>query len=379
VGDAIDWLESGEAAEEIPMAGDPESDGVLNVVFVNSEGDAWVGTFDAPDELLDPDEIEDVFSPGDPGVPSESEDGLLQPETPDNVGLHGSFAGGVTPNPASQQPSNATANLNPNAKVFGSDFLWPTTGWHNVTYPYRTNGYIRAENLPEVAEGSGTKVGPRHIVTAGHVLWDQGVNPGPSDDQAFWTDGWQATFTPGQDGLGVRPNGGPYRIQGAYFRTEWFVGLDQHYDTAIALVVDNATLVSMGWLGLCSSSGTAIEAENLKLYAYPRENCYYSPTGVNQPCGGYLYRDIATLNDDCDVEDSISTELMYTCDTLHGMSGGAVWRSQNNCAYGTHTRYLHDGDGDYNRAHRFNSNWVNWMIDEMICKTPSAYATYGGC
>jgi len=117
----------------------------------------------------------------------------------------------------------------------------------------------------------------------------------------------------------------------------------------------------------------------MKFYGYPAGICKNAPGGENQPCAGKMYRDIGQFNESCPIADSSATELMYTCDTQGGMSGAALWRSQNNCAYGTHNWWLIDDSGNYNRAHRFNSSWVSWMKTNVICASPSVYASYPGC
>lgn len=109
--------------------------------------------------------------------------------------------------------------------------------------------------------------------------------------------------------------------------------------------------------------------------AHDRIACFGAPpNGLNGPCGGYQYYDTGW----CDIQGVTATQVRYDCDTLPGMSGSALWayhKSGDPCIYAVHRS---EGTSAWNVGFRLTEFWVNTTVD-LICDTPSVYATYEGC
>ena len=88
-----------------------------------------------------------------------------------------------------------------------------------------------------------------------------------------------------------------------------------------------------------------------------------------------MYTDI----DACPIGEVDGPLMTTTCDTMEGMSGAALWGYLGGwpCIFATH--YAGDWHAQRNEASRFGKGWIQWIRENVICKYPSQYASYGGC
>lgn len=190
-------------------------------------------------------------------------------------------------------------------KVFGTDsrvLVTPTNAFPNraickliVTYPLTPMGKAFA--------GTGSLIGSRHVLTAGHVLFNAAQG------------GWTKTIrvVPGMDGntwwfsseLLVWPNFKQRSVTG------WSEDQDIDYD--YGLITLN-TGFSLGSFGLLHASDDTLDSTTAYITGYPAEKG--DPNGTQQfgvPGGGWI-------------TDYDSTLVYYAIDTSKGQSGSGVYR-----------------------------------------------------
>ncbi len=194
---------------------------------------------------------------------------------------------------------------NKTREVFGTDsrvLITPTSTFPNsaickliVSYPLTPPGTAFV--------GTGSLIGDRHVLTAGHVLfnaaqggWARRIRVVPGMDGDTWWFGSE---------LLVWPN---FRQRSVTGWTE-----DQDIDYDYGLITLN-TGFSAGSFGMLYASDTTLDSTTAYLTGYPTGKG--TPPGTQQfgvPGGGRVT--------DCD-----STLVYYTIDTSKGQSGSGVYR-----------------------------------------------------
>ena len=195
-----------------------------------------------------------------------------------------------------------------------------------LTYPERTITNFSSDG--QLASCTGTLVGPRHILTAGHCLY-QGNNVWndftviPGRDGAYWPFG----STQMSDTQGLNQGFRWYWIPEAAFEAplpEWFTGLD------IGIIVIPKRLGDVvGWMGVVAraDAGLTTAANVNKGY----------PAGSGGPIGfhpvqleGAMYGDYHL----CSVGDYSHHDAQgwgriagHSCDNSSGHSGGPIYHS----------------------------------------------------
>lgn len=193
----------------------------------------------------------------------------------------------------------------------------PTTYW-----PWVTMGRIDLGC-------TGTIVGPRHVITAGHCVYN------------IETDTWyyNLSFSPAQDGSYYPFGTIPWSY--AITVTGWTNNHDRNYDYAMIVLAENIGYTT-GYMS----------------YGYDNNLCSNCIVNINGYPGDKPFGTMWHSN--CPLTGLTTYRLYYECDTYHGQSGSGVymyWTPDTRIIYGIHA-YGVDFTGD-NGATRINSSVFN--------------------
>ena len=185
----------------------------------------------------------------------------------------GAREGGGAPRPPREQ-----------RQVLGSDDRERVND--TTVFPFRAIGYLGTGC-------SGTLVGPRHVLTAGHCVYNTKTNK------------WYETvdFWPGQNG-----EESPYgRIhwRRALSVSGWTRDHEPSYDYGM-VILDEDIGRRVGWLGFGYKEPMPLYSINF--VGYPGDKPEFT-----------MWRQY------CDIKEVTDTELYYDCDNTPGMSGGPLY------------------------------------------------------
>lgn len=236
----------------------------------------------------------------------------------------------------------------------------------SAAYPWRAVGVALINPNSNTIRGSGAMVGPRHVLTAAHVITDDGNASSLSPVRA----------APAARGEGYSGNRWPFDrrfVQWYYWPNGWDGGnlsTDARYDYAVLILSDINW--SPGWVGFGYQTTTWLDYSNFNTAGYPGNNygCVDSPLSSGE-CGGYMYRQFAQ------VRSVFPGHFYHRFDTHRGQSGSPIYWSNGNTSrviYGVHSR----SGGGYNIAHRIRSGSFN-SICNWIEANPSSHFTNVSC
>jgi V8-like Glu-specific endopeptidase len=238
-----------------------------------------------------------------------------------------------------------------------------------TSVPLRMVGVMTSNGDTDRGGCTGTKIGPRAVLTASHCVMNE--------DGDIRTSGW---FNPGQTNT-TTPNGS-FRWSGVYLR-DWRI--HRRYDYAIVFLQDNVDAVGLGWLGVAYwNSAAGYSGRGASLHGYPcgpardcgqvtEQRCAASPRR-DKRCDGWMYSHSTNLWSNSYRNDGL---LQYDHDMSSGQSGSSVYVQLSPGDRRVVAVNTHSWNG-VSMGARFRSYMWN-DVCTWIAAVPSQFGTHGSC
>ncbi len=172
----------------------------------------------------------------------------------------------------------------------GRERVFETTAWPYCFYCHLNLGFSEGNYL-----GSGVLIGPHHILTCGHNVYDY--------ENKQWVKGIEAFFALNDD---QAPFGKVHAVR-IYAHLKWYKQGDSDFD--IALIVINKSIgLKIGWCGLMYLPNEKTLKKAISITGYPGDK------------GG---KQMWTMKDT--IKALSEERLFYDIDTMGGQSGSPIW------------------------------------------------------
>ncbi|WP_052046329.1 trypsin-like serine protease [Candidatus Paracaedibacter symbiosus] len=190
-------------------------------------------------------------------------------------------------------------------------------------WPYSMHGHLLMTFGGEIYfTGSGVLIGPNHVLTAAHNLYDR--------KRGRWAK--EVIFTPGRDGN--RYPFGDAKGTLLLCTQGWKQKNDkQHYDFGM-VILDDPIGYFTGWSGIACAADNVLKSHKISVTGYPGDKGE----------GDFKSTQMWTMEDELKRVDS--QQLAYDIDTHEGQSGSAVWSKWEEKDYeGYYTVGVHTDKG----------------------------------
>lgn len=175
----------------------------------------------------------------------------------------------------------------------GRECIANTTAW-----PYSIHAQLSMRFNGKDHGGSGVMVGPYHLLTCGHCVYDF--------DKMFWAE--EIDVYPALNGK-MAPFG-KAQVTKAYVFKRWVNQGDQQFDIAL-LLLDQPIGDYVGWGGLLSTTDTELEQEKVNITGYPGDKGFKYMWSMSHK--------LKTVKPE---------RFEYEIDTCGGQSGSAIWMNK---------------------------------------------------